>query len=313
MENYVYPWLRKITLKQLRGFDAILNAKSITGAAKILHLTPPAVSLQLKDLEATTGIPLVEQSNTGYIPTQSGRMVQELSDKISKLLNEYGEALNDLSGLEQGHASIGVVNPARYFMPNLLVKYKDIHPNIKLRLNVGNRETIVSQLESLDLDMAFMGRPPDAFAVESKAIGNHPQVIIAPADHEFSDKLQLSFSKLNNQNFLLREVGSGTRTVADKLFKNSNCSPKTAIEFGSNETIKQAVIAGMGIAIISAHTVAAELADKRLISLDVKGLPVNRKWYIVKHKNKRLAPSSLALWDYVVQYGKNFLPKGHLT
>ena len=312
MKDYMYPWLRKITLRQLRGFQTILDAKSISGAAKYLHLTPPAVSLQLKDLEATIGIPLVEQSKAGYIPTQAGRMVLELSIKIGALLNEYGEALNDLSGLDHGNASIGIVNPARYFMPNLLVEFNNIYPNIRLQLQVGNRQTIVGKLESLELDIAFMGKPPDQFAVQCKAIGNHPQIIIAPADHEYADRSQLSFSKLKNQDFLLRETGAGTRAVADRLFKRSKFTPRSAIEFGSNETIKQAVIAGMGVAIISAHTVAAELADKRLITLDVKGLPINRKWYIVKHKNKRLSPSSNALWEFIVESGKNFLPNGYL-
>ena len=209
--------------------------------------------------------------------------------------------------------SIGIVNPARYFMPNLLVEFNKIYPNIKLQLQVGNRQTIVGKLESLDLDIAFMGKPPDQFAVQCKAIGNHPQIIIAPADHEYADRSQLSFSKLKNQDFLLRETGAGTRAVADRLFKRSKFTPRSAIEFGSNETIKQAVIAGMGVALISAHTVAAELADKRLITLDVKGLPINRKWYIVKHKNKRLSPSSNALWEYIIESGKNFLPNGYLA
>ena len=313
MKGNLYPWLRQITLKQLRGFDAILEAKSISGAAKYLNLTPPAVSLQLRDLEAATGIPLVEKGDTGFIPTQGGRVVQELSKKIGALLDEYGEVLNEISGLEQGNASIGVVNAARYFIPNMLVEFKKIHPDIKLQLQVGNRESLVTKLESLDLDFALMGQPPDNFAVEHKSIGKHPQIIIAPADHEFSDRSQILFSELEKQDFLLREAGSGTRTLTDRLFKKNKCKPGSAIEFGSNETIKQAVIAGMGIAVISAHTVAAELAEKRLIALDVQGLPINRTWYIVKHKNKRLMHSSLALWDYIVESGKDFLPKDHLA
>jgi len=313
MKGNIYPWLRQITLKQLRGFDAILEAGSISGAAKILHLTPPAVSLQLKDLEAAIGIPLVERSDSGFVPTSGGRKCKELSGKISALLIEYGEELNELAGIDHGNATIGVVNAARYFIPNMLVEFKKLHPNIKLQLQVGNRETIISKLESLDLDFALMGQPPDHFAVQHKAIGNHPQIIIAPADHEFSNRSHILFSELENKDFLLREAGSGTRTLTDRLFKKNKCKPGSAIEFGSNETIKQAVIAGMGIAVISAHTVAAELSEKRLIALDVIGLPINRTWYIVKHKNKRLMHSSLALWDYIVKSGKDFLPKDHLA
>jgi DNA-binding transcriptional LysR family regulator len=309
MKSNLYPWIRQITLKQLRGFDAILEAKSISGAAKILHLTPPAVSLQLRDLEAAIGIPLVEKSDAGFIPTLGGHSVHELSEKITALLTVYGEELNELGGIDHGNATIGVVNAARYFIPNMLVEFSKINPNIKLQLQVGNRETIISKLESLELDFAIMGQPPDHFSVQHKAIGNHPQIIIAPTDHEYRNESQLPFSKLKQHNFLLREPGSGTRAVADRLFKKSKSVPESAVEFGSNETIKQAVIAGMGIAIISAHTVAAELAEKRLIALDVKGLPINRTWYIVKHKNKRLMPSSLKLWEYIVKHGKNHLPK----
>jgi len=312
MKGNVYPWLRQITLKQLRGFDAILEAGTISGAAKNLHLTPPAVSLQLKDLEATIGIPLVERSDAGFVPTPGGRTLRELSGKISALLTGYGEELNGLAGIDHGNATIGVVNAARYFIPHMLVEFNKIHPNITLQLQVGNRETIISKLERLDLDFAIMGQPPDHFAVQRKAIGNHPQIIIAPADHEYGDESQLPFSKLRHQSFLLREPGSGTRAVADRLFKKSKSRPESALEFGSNETIKQAVIAGMGIAIISAHTVAAELAEKRLIALDVQGLPINRTWYIVKHKNKRLMHSSLTLWEYIVEHGKSYLPTSSL-
>ncbi len=311
MKNYKHAWLRQVTLKQLRGFNAILDAGSFSGAAKNLHLTPPAVSLQLRDLEAAIGIPLIEKGDTGFTPTQGGLAVRELSHKINSLLNEYGEVLDELSGVDHGNASIGVVNPARYFIPNLLVEFKNNYPKIKLQLQVGNRETIVNKLENLDLDFAIMGQPPRQFAVQQEAIGSHPQIIIAATDHEFANQKQLTFSKLKNQDFLLREAGSGTRSVADKLFKKSKFTPESATEFGSNETIKQAVIAGMGIAIISAHTVAAELADKRLVALDVKGLPINRKWYIVKHKNKRLMHSALTLWDYIVEHGNDYLPRSN--
>jgi DNA-binding transcriptional LysR family regulator len=313
MKKSNYPWLRQITLKQLRGFEAIVRAKSISGAARLLHLTPPAVSLQLRDLERTIGIPLVEKGNNGFVPTLGGKIIYELSEKIDALLSESGEILNDLSGLDHGNVSIGVVSTARYFIPNLLAEFKKLYPDIKLQLHIGNRESIVTKLGSLGVDFAIMGEPPDHFPVENKLIGNHPQIIIAPADHELAGQSKISFTKLREQNFLLRETGSGTRSVTDKLFKKNKCQPDQASEFGSNETIKQAVIAGMGIAVISAHTVAAELIDKRLVALDVTGLPIHRKWYIVKHKNKRLMQSSLTLWDYIVKSGKDFLPQEHLS
>lgn len=155
--------------------------------------------------------------------------------------------------------------------------------------------------------------PPSHFEVRSEYIDKHPQIIIAPPDHEFAHLQRIPVSQLEGQTFLLREPGSGTRSVADNLFSKNKFSPSTGVEFGSNETIKQAVIAGMGIALISAHTVAAELEAKRLISLNVMGLPINRKWFVVKHKNKRLLPSSQALWDFFARSGKNYLPGESLS
>jgi DNA-binding transcriptional LysR family regulator len=308
MKIKTYPWLRQITLKQLRGFQALLDTGSISGAAKNLHLTPPAVSMQLRELEASIGIPLVEKKDRGLTATRVGKELNEMAEKIQVLMIEYCEKINELSGLDHGNVSIGMVSTARYFIPNLLVEFKKIHPSINLQLQVGNRELIVGKLESLELDFAIMGQPPEQFSVQSKTIGKHPQIIIAPTSHHLAKKKKISLAELKDESFLLREAGSGTRSVSDKLFKRSRIRPQSANEFGSNETIKQAVIAGMGIALISAHAVWVELDQKRLVALDVQGLPINRTWYIVKHKNKRLLHSSLALWDFIVKSGKDFLP-----
>lgn len=308
MKIKTYPWLRQITLKQLRGFRALLDTGSISGAAKNLHLTPPAVSMQLRELEASLGIPLVEKTDQGLRPTRVGKELNAMSEKIQALMGEYGEIISELAGLDHGNVSIGVVSTARYFIPNLLVEFKKLYPSINLQLQVGNRELIVGKLENLELDFAIMGQPPEHFSVQSKTIGKHPQIIIAPTSHRLAKKKKISFTELKDESFLLREAGSGTRSVSDKLFKKSRMRPQSANEFGSNETIKQAVIAGMGIALISAHAVWVELDQKRLVALDVQGLPINRTWYIVKHKNKRLLHSSLALWDFIVKSGKNFLP-----
>lgn len=308
MKIKTYPWLRQITLKQLRGFQALLDTGSISGAAKNLHLTPPAVSMQLRELESSLGIPLVEKTDQGLTPTRVGKELNIMSEKIQALMGEYGEIISELSGLDHGNVSIGVVSTGRYFIPNLLVEFKKLYPSINLQLQVGNRELIVGKLENLELDFAIMGQPPEHFSVQSKTIGKHPQIIIAPTSHRLAKKKKISVIELKDESFLLREAGSGTRSVSDNLFKKSRMRPESANEFGSNETIKQAVIAGMGIALISAHAVWVELNQKRLVALDVQGLPINRTWYIVKHKNKRLLHSSLALWDFIVKSGKDFLP-----
>ena len=313
MKSKSIPWLRQITLKQLRGFKSVVESGSISAAARKLHLTPPAISIQLRELEAAIGIPLVEKRDRGLIPTRAGEAINELTDKVQLLMSEYGGIINEISGLDHGSVSIGVVSTARYFIPNLLVEFKNLNPSVNLQLQVGNRELIVSKLENLELDIAIMGQPPEQFSVQSKSIGKHPQIIIAPVNHPMAKKKRIEFTALKKENILLREAGSGTRSVVDKLFKKNRMKPDSANEFGSNETIKQAVIAGMGIALISSHAVSVELEQKRLVSLDVKGLPINRTWYIVKHKNKRLLQSSQALWDYIVRNGKDFLPRVEIS
>ena len=309
MKEILYPWLRRLTLKQMRGFTAAVNSGSVSAAARELHLTPPAISLQLRDLENTIGLPLLERSETGLITTQAGQGLFELSSSIQDSLTRFGEIIGDLKGVDHGIVAVGVVSTARYFAPTVLAEFMKIYPEIKIQLLVGNRETTMEKLESMELDFAITGLPPDHFGVEKEFISKHPQIIIAAPDHRLAKKRKIPLAELEPETFLLREPGSGTRTVSDKLFASNKNLPGSALEFGSNETIKQAVMVGMGIALISAHTVAAELKENRLVALDVKGLPINRKWFVVKHANKRFLPSAQALWNFIARNGKHYLPQ----
>lgn len=309
MKEKLYPWIRQITLRQMRGFEAAATTGNVSGAAKKLHLTPPAVSLQLRDLENTIGIPLLERSASGLVPTLAGTALYDLTRDIQERLYAFGETIDGLKGVDHGVVSVGVVSTARYFAPSVLAEFMKIYPDVKLQLLVGNRESTMEKLESMELDFAITGLPPDHFEVKKEFISKHPQIIIAAPDHPLAGNKRISLSELAGETFLLREKGSGTRSVTDKLFSRHRNLPGSALEFGSNETIKQAVMAGMGIAVISAHTVAAELKEKRLVALDVKGLPINRKWFVVKHGNKRFLPSAQALWNFVARNGKHYLPQ----
>ena len=309
MKENLYPWLRQLTLKQMRGFEAVVNAGSVSSAARELHLTPPAVSLQLRDLEAAIGIPLLERSDTGLVPTAAGQRLFELTRQLQDELDRFGDSITELKGIDHGVVSVGVVSTARYFAPMVLAEFMRIYEDIKIQLQVGNRDTTMEKLESMELDFAITGLPPDHFEVKKEFISNHPQIIIAPPDHPLANKDRIPLSELKNEIFLLREEGSGTRSMSDKLFARCKGMPRSGIEFGSNETIKQAVMAGMGIALLSAHTVAAELKERRLVALDVKGTPINRKWFVVKHANKRFMPSAQALWNFVARNGKHYLPQ----
>ncbi len=308
MKENLNPWLRQITLRQMRGFTAAVNTGSASAAARELHLTPPAISLHLRDLEEAIGLPLLERNESGLITTLAGQELFELSNSIQNSLTRFGEAIDDLKGVDHGIVAVGVVSTARYFAPTVLAEFMKIYPEVKIQLLVGNRETTMAKLEAMELDFAITGLPPDHFGVEKEFISKHPQIIIAAPDHRLAKKKKNPLSELEQETFLLREPGSGTRTVSDKLFASNKNLPGSALEFGSNETIKQAVMVGMGIALISAHTVAAELKEKRLVSLDVKGLPINRKWFVVKHANKRFLPSAQALWNFIARNGKHYLP-----
>jgi LysR family transcriptional regulator, low CO2-responsive transcriptional regulator len=309
MKDLLNTWLRQITLKHMRGFEAVVDNGSVSAAARALHLTPPAISLQLRDLESAIGIPLLERSEAGMIPTQAGRELYAASQQIRDILARFGEAIDDMKGIDHGIVSVGVVSTARYFAPMVLAEFMKLHPDIKIQLQVGNREVTLQKLEDMELDFAITGSPPDHFEIKKEFISKHPQIIIASPEHPLAGRTGLSLSALKEETFLLREPGSGTRSVTDKLLAKSKNLPKYGLEFGSNETIKQAVMAGMGIAVISAHTVAAELQEGRLVSLDVKGLPINRKWFLVKHARKRFLPSAQALWSFIASNGKRYLPQ----
>ncbi len=309
MKDILYPWLRQITLKQIRGFEAVVHAGSVSGAARELHLTPPAISLQLRDLENAVGIPLLERGGNGLAPTLAGRKLFDMIREIHQAMEHFGESITELKGVDHGVVSVGVVSTARYFAPMVLAEFMRIYQDIKIQLQVGNRDTTMEKLENMELDFAITGLPPDHFKVEKEFISKHPQIIIAAPNHELAYETRIALAELQNETFLLREPGSGTRSVADRLFARGKGLPSSGLEFGSNETIKQAVMAGMGIALISAHTVAAELKEKRLVALDVKGTPINRKWFVVKNANKRFLPSARTLWNFIARNGKHYLPQ----
>ncbi len=309
MKENLYPWLRQITLKQMRGFETVVLRGSVSAAARELHLTPPAVSLQLRDLEETIGIPLLERSDSGLVPTLAGQELFSICEEVQASMTRFGENITELKGVDHGVVSVGVVSTARYFAPTVLAEFMKIYPDIEIQLQVGNREVTLEKLEKLEIDFAITGFPPDHFEVNKEFISKHPQIIIAAPQHALAKQSEISLAALKEETFLLREPGSGTRTVTDKLFSRNRNLPSRALEFGSNETIKQAVMAGMGIAVISAHTVAAEIAEKRLVALDVKGLPINRKWFLVKHGHKRFLPSAQTLWNFIARNGKHYLPR----
>jgi DNA-binding transcriptional LysR family regulator len=301
--------MRHITLRQLRTFTTALRAGSFAAAAEALHITPPAVTVQMRELEKIAGMPLVERTSNGMRSTDAGREVATAAARIEKALAECDDALASLRGLDSGRVAVGVVSTAKYFAPQVLGAFARAHPAVEIRLEVGNRAAILAALEANTLDLALTGWPPGKLAVQKAAIGDHPHIIIARPDHVHAGHRAVSATALAHETFLVREPGSGTRLLMERLFADARVTPRIGMEMGSNETIKQAVIAGLGIAFISAHTVAVELADGRLVALDVIGLPVMRTWFIVNLANRRLMPSAAALRQFMIDEGHAFLPR----
>jgi DNA-binding transcriptional LysR family regulator len=308
MKEKLSTVMERVTLKQLRALEAATRTGSVSAAARVLHVTPPAVSLQLRLLAETAGLPLVERAGHSLRPTAAGTELLAAAKRIEAALVECGDALRALSGLKGGHAAVGAVSTAKYFAPHVLAAFAKAHPNIDVRLQVGNRQEIVAALGGYELDFAVMGRAPRDFKVEQAVIGDHPHIIVGPPDHPLIGRARLSLADLADETYLLRESGSGTRLLMERLFTKAGLDPKLGMEIGSNETIKQAVMAGLGIALLSAHTVSAEIADGRLAAFDIEGLPVVRQWFVVRRREKVLLPAAQALWDFLSTSGAQFLP-----
>ena len=239
-------------------------------------------------------------------PTEAGREALAALGRIEAALADCAAAVETLRGVEGGRVAVGVTSTAKYFAPFALAAFQRAHPGVEMRLSVGNRQQVVAALERFELDVAVMGYPPDHFPVERAVLGPHPHVIIAPPGHPLARRRSIPLGALAGETFLLRENGSGTRDLMRRLFGAEIDGPR--MEIGSNETIKQAVMAGMGIALLSAHTIAAELRDGRLAVLDVAGLPALRQWFVVRRAEKRLLPAAQAMWDHLARHGAEFLP-----
>ena len=302
-------FVRDITMKQLRALSSAVQAGTVSGAAKMLHVTPPAVSLQLKQFEQLVGLELLERNPDGLKPTAAGLEILNTVKGIELLLSNCSDSLDAIKGMTKGTVRVGVVSTAKYFAPRALAAFKKLHPDIELNLQVGNRTETVAALEAFEFDFAIMGRPPKQFEVERAEIGPHPHIIIAPPDHPLAGKKNLKPRQLIEESFLLRELGSGTRALTENLLLEAGAPLSLGMEMGSNETIKQAVMAGLGIALISAHTVSVEIEEGRLAWLDVEGFPIERNWQVIRRSQKRLMPAGRALWEFMIEHGKNFLPE----
>lgn len=295
-------------MRQLRALAAVARSRTVTEAAGRLALTQPAVTLQLRNLEDIAGLPLLQRTGEGLEPTEAGRAILLLHDRVEAALAECGSAVDMLKGLGGGSVAIGAVSTAKYFAPFAIAAFSRQHPGIDLRLVIGNREEIIRGLADFTLDLAIMGRPPENLDVDMQLIGDHPHVVVGPPDHALAVREAVTIDDLGTELFIIREEGSGTRALMEQFFRGAGFTPRVGMEIGSNETIKQAVMAGLGVSFISAHTVATEIADRRLAVLPVVGLPLMRQWFVVRRRDKARLPAADAVIAFLGTRAHEFLP-----
>ncbi|MEM9725185.1 MAG: LysR family transcriptional regulator [Pseudomonadota bacterium] len=309
--------LRGLSIKQLRAFAAVAHTGSITQAAQALSVTPPAVTTHLKTLEAMAGAPVLDRSGEVATPTAVGRELLRAAEEIEAAVARAQERLQALGDGSRGRVVFGVVSTAKYLAPHMVAAFRAERPLIKVALRIGNRREIVAGLARGAYDLAVMGRPPPEHevggaALEQAELGPNPHLLVAAPNHPLAQTgEELTPKHLFDQTILTREPGSGTRLLTERYLDSVGEGWVFEIEeLGSNETIKQAVIAGLGVALLSQHTCLAELADGRLVALPLAGFPLMRRWFLLWRADRQPDAATVALREFILENRAALLPSG---
>ena len=294
--------LRHATLHQLRIFLAVARHNSFARAAEDLHLSPPTLSLQVKQLADTVGQPLFEQLGKKIFLTAAGRTLADACADIEGRMERLSQDLAALQGVEKGSLKLAILTTVKYTVPKLLGGFCAAHPGIEVAMVVGNRENLLQRLAQNQDDLYIMGQPPEHMEVVSEAFANNPLVLVAPPNHPLVGQTGVSPLRLKDEPFILREPGSGTRLTAERFFAGHGMALKNRLEVGSNEAIKQTVAGGLGLAVLSATTVVSELALGELVMLDVVGFPLIRRWHVVYPKGKKLSAAAVAFKAWLFEH-----------
>lgn len=293
--------MRHSTFRQLELFEAIARLGSFTRAADELFVTQPTVSMQIKKLSDTVGMPLFEQVGKKIYLTDIGHELHRTCRGISEHLSNFEMIAADMKGLKTGKLRLAVVTTAKYFAPRLLGTFCQQYPGVEASLIVSNRERVLERLANNQDDLYILGQPPVDADVVAEAFLENMLVVIAPANHALARKKKIPLERLAQEPFLLREPGSGTRIATERLFGELGLKLKMRMELGSNEAIKQAVIGGLGISVLSRHTLESDTPTKQFVVLDVKGFPIKRHWYFVYPAGKQLSIIARTFADHLRQ------------
>jgi len=293
--------MRHGTLRQLEVFESIARLGSFTRAAEELFLAQPTVSIQIKKLTDEVGLPLFEQIGKKIYLTDAGRELYQTSLDVFERFAHFETTISDMKGLKAGKLKLAVVTTAKYFAPRLLGMFCRQHPGIDVSLEVTNRERLLERLINNQDDLYILGQPPKEIDMVAQAFLDNPLVVLAAIDHPLANKKKITLKRIAEEPFLSREFGSGTRIAIERFFSAHGLQLKTRIELGSNEAIKQAVIGGLGISILSRHTLALDAPMGQLAVLDVQDFPINRQWYYAYLSGKKISVVAEAFLSYLKQ------------
>jgi len=288
-----------ITIRQLQIFESVAQHLSYTRASEVLYLTQPAVSMQIKQLESEVGMPLFERMGKSLFLTEAGDELLIYARNISQQLTEVKEVLDELRGSQRGKLNIAVATTATSFSLKLLGEFYKRFPGANITLDVTNRASLLNHLKNNTIDMVIMGQPPQGLDVDAESFMDNPLVVVAPKAHELASKKNIPLKVLQQETFIMREHGSGTRIAMERFFEESGYSISSVMEMSSNEAINQAVEAGLGLGIVSRDTLDLKLTLGHLEILDVKSFPIMRHWYLVHRKGKRFTALMTAFKNLV--------------
>lgn len=292
--------MRRLTLRQFRVFDAVARHLSFSRAAEELHLSQPAVSMQVRGIETILGMRLTEQLGKKIFLTEAGREVLHASQAITARLDDLQANLAQLQSIDSGQINLAATSTVNVVATDILARFRGRHPGVSVHLDVSNRAAVLDQLVGNRIDLAIMGQVPDGLGLEATRFMDNPLVVIAPPDHPLVGQKNISMASLATESFLVREAGSGTRGAMERFFAARGLEIRSSMEMSSNEAIKQAVQAGLGLGILSLQTLEMELALRRLAVLEVEGFPIMRHWYVVHRADKRLSPVAQAFKEFVL-------------
>ena len=295
-----------ITFKQLRLFLALAQTESVTKAARMMHVTQPTASMQLKDMTENIGSPLFEVISKKIHLTSLGKEFEKTARETIDRWETFEQHVTQMKGLTKGRLRVAVVSTAKYFIPKLLGSFCSKYPEVDISLEILNRDGVIKRVEDNSDDLYVMSKPPMHIDLEDQILMPNPLCMIAYKDHPLASKKNLRLQDLKHERFILREMGSGTRMSVDMHFKQKKFTPSLLLELGNNEAIKKAVASHLGVAVISIHALDQFDYDNEISVLKLQDFPINSQWHLVYLKGKQLSPIAKAFYDHVLNESKHF-------